>query len=90
MNQNKSDDAVEAVRITLFGLLRGYLQLGFNRSKQHLEYGGVESDDHHWVGFDVGKACHWLCVLDDAGEVLLHRQVDVTQGEIEAALAEID
>lgn len=50
----------------------------------------MESDDHHWVGFDVGKACHWLCVLDDAGEVLLHRQVDVTQGEIEAALAEID
>jgi len=44
----------------------------------------------HWVGFDVGKACHWVCVLDDAGKVLLHRRVDATQEQIEDVLDEIE
>lgn len=46
--------------------------------------------DCQWVGFDVGKACHWVCVLNDAGELLLHRRVEATQEDIEAALDEID
>lgn len=29
-----------------------------------------------WVGFDVGKAFHWVCVLDGEGEVLLSRRVE--------------
>jgi hypothetical protein len=32
-----------------------------------------------WVGFDVGKTFHWLSVLDDAGEVVLSRRVEVTE-----------
>jgi Transposase len=33
----------------------------------------------HYVGFDVGKGTHWVCVLDTEGEVLLSRRVEVTE-----------
>ncbi len=43
----------------------------------------------HWIGFDVGKAFHWMCVLDGEGEVILSRRVDATEEQLEAALSEI-
>jgi hypothetical protein len=43
-----------------------------------------------WVGFDVCKAFHWVCVLDEEGERLLSRRVDATEADIEAALSEIE
>jgi hypothetical protein len=44
-----------------------------------------------WVGFDVvGKAFHWVCVLDEEGERLLSRRMDATETDIEAALSEIE
>lgn len=43
----------------------------------------------HWIGFDVGKRFHWLCVLDEEGDVLLSRRVDATEGRLEAACSEI-
>jgi transposase len=43
-----------------------------------------------WVGFDVGKASHWVCVLDDEGDRLLSRRVEATEANIEAALSEIE
>jgi hypothetical protein len=43
-----------------------------------------------WVGFDVGKASHWVCVLDEEGERLLSRRVDANEADIEAALSEIE
>jgi transposase len=43
-----------------------------------------------WVGFDVGKAFHWVCVLDDEGDCLLSRRVEATEADIEAALSEIE
>lgn len=42
-----------------------------------------------WVGFDVGKAFHWVCVLDDGGEVLLSRRVDAEERDIETCCEEI-
>jgi transposase len=43
----------------------------------------------YWVGFDVGKRFHWLCVLDGDGAVLLSRRVDATEEQLEAACSEI-
>jgi transposase len=43
-----------------------------------------------WVGFDVGKASHWVCVLDEEGERLLSRRVEATETDIHAALSEIE
>jgi hypothetical protein len=43
----------------------------------------------HWVGFDVGKAFHWPCVLDAEGGVVLSRRVETTEEQLEAALSEI-
>src|SRR3712207_3530050 len=43
----------------------------------------------HWVGFDVGKAFHWVCVLDGEGEEVLSRRVEATEEDLEAACSEI-
>ncbi len=43
----------------------------------------------HWVGFDVGKAFHWLCVLDGEGDVVLSKRVEASEERIEEALSEI-
>ena len=43
----------------------------------------------YWVGFDVGKRFHWLCVLDGDGAILLSRCVDATEEQLEAACSEI-
>jgi hypothetical protein len=37
----------------------------------------------YWVGFDVGKAFHWVCVLDEEGEVILSRRVEATERDLE-------
>lgn len=42
-----------------------------------------------WAGFDVGKAFHWLCVLDGEGERVLSRRVEATEEEIGEALEEL-
>jgi Transposase len=43
----------------------------------------------YWVGFDVGKRFHWLCVLDGDGAVLLSKRVDATEEHLEVACSEI-
>jgi transposase len=43
----------------------------------------------HWVGFDVGKAFHWLSVLDEEGEEVLSRRVEASEEDLEAACSEI-
>ena len=43
----------------------------------------------HWVGFDVGKAFHWVCVLDGEGEEVLSRRVEATEEDLETACSEI-
>jgi len=43
-----------------------------------------------WVGFDVGKASHWVCILDAQGERLLSRRVEATEADIQAAFSEIE
>lgn len=50
---------------------------------------GEEAGAVHWVGFDVGKAFHWACVLDEEGEVVLSRKVEATEGRMEETLSEI-
>ena len=47
-------------------------------------------DERFWVGFDVGKATHWVSVLNDEGEEVLSRRVQAAEREIEAVLLEID
>jgi transposase len=43
----------------------------------------------YWVGFDVGKGFHWVCVIDGEGEEVLSRKVEATEEDLEAALSEI-
>jgi transposase len=43
-----------------------------------------------WVGFDVGKTFHWVCVLDDEGETVLSRRVGTDERELESCLWEIE
>ena len=44
----------------------------------------------YWVGFDVGKAFHWLCVLDEEGEEVLSRKVEATEEDLEASCSELE
>jgi transposase len=44
----------------------------------------------YWVGFDVGKAFHWLCVLDDEGEEVLSGKVEATEEDLEVACSQIE
>ena len=44
----------------------------------------------YWVGFDVGKAFHWLCVLDEEGEEVLSRRVEATEEDLEAVCSEVE
>ena len=44
----------------------------------------------YWVGFDVGKAFHWVCVLDEEGEVILSRRVEAEEQDIESCCEEIE
>jgi transposase len=43
-----------------------------------------------WVGFDVGKASHWVCVLDEEGEAVLSRRVKATEQDMEECFSEIE
>lgn len=43
----------------------------------------------YWVGFDVGKAFHWVCVLDEEGEEVLSRRVEATEEDLEAACSQM-
>ena len=43
----------------------------------------------YWVGFDVGKAFHWVCVLDEDGGVVFSRRVEATERDLEACREEI-
>jgi hypothetical protein len=42
-----------------------------------------------WVGFDVGKALHWVCVLDEEGGVVLSRRVEATKRALKVCLEEV-
>ena len=42
-----------------------------------------------WVGFDVGKTFHWVCVLDECGEVILSRRIQANEEVVQRACAEI-
>jgi transposase len=44
----------------------------------------------YWVGFDVGKAFHWVCVLDEEGKEVLSRRVEATEEDLEASCSEIE
>jgi transposase len=43
----------------------------------------------YWVGFDVGKGFHWVCVIDAEGVEVLSRRVEATEEDLEAALSQI-
>jgi transposase len=42
-----------------------------------------------WVGCDVAKASHWVCILNDEGEVVLSRKVEATEKDLEVLCSEI-
>jgi hypothetical protein len=44
----------------------------------------------YWVGFDVGKSFHWVCVLDNEGKEVLSRKVEATVEDLEASRSEIE
>ena len=41
------------------------------------------------VGCDVAKAFHWVCILDDEGEVVLSRRVEATEKDLEVLCSQI-
>lgn len=43
-----------------------------------------------WAGVDVGKEHHWVCVIDDAGQVLVSRKVVNDEHTIRRLAAEVD
>jgi hypothetical protein len=43
-----------------------------------------------WVGFDVGKVSHWVCVLDGEGEEVLSRRVKTTEHDMEVCWSQIE
>jgi transposase len=43
-----------------------------------------------WAGVDVGKEHHWVCVVDDAGAVVLSRKLANDEQPISELVAEID
>ncbi len=45
---------------------------------------------YYWVGLDVGKTFHWVCVLDGEGEEMLSRKVQATEEDLEAICSEIE
>ena len=45
---------------------------------------------HYWVGFDVGKAFHWVCVLDGEGEEVLSRKVEAVEEDLETICSEVE
>ena len=44
----------------------------------------------YWVGFDVGKVFHWVCVLDNEGKEVLSRRVEATEEGLEPSCSEIE
>ena len=42
------------------------------------------------VSFDVGKAFHWVCVLDGEGEEVISRGVEAAEEDLEAACSQIE
>src|SRR5215216_2060847 len=65
-----------------------YVGLG-RRGNPKEDDGKKEAEQMHWVGFDVGKAFHWVCVLDAEGEEVLSRRVEASEEDLEAACSEI-
>ncbi|WP_142277342.1 IS110 family transposase, partial [Mycobacterium avium] len=43
-----------------------------------------------WAGVDVGKEHHWVCVVDDAGVVVVSRKLANDEGQIRALVTEVD
>ncbi len=43
----------------------------------------------YWVRIDVGKVFHWICVLDEEGEVVLSERVGASEEELDAVLSRI-
>jgi hypothetical protein len=44
----------------------------------------------YWVGFDVGKVFHWVCVLDGEGEEVLSRKVEAVEEDLETICSEVE
>jgi len=42
-----------------------------------------------WAGIDVGKAHHWVCVVDEQGHVVLSRKVANDESDLAAVVAEV-
>jgi predicted NBD/HSP70 family sugar kinase len=42
-----------------------------------------------WVGIDVGKTQHWVCVVDADGKVLLSVKIGNDEAETVALLAQV-
>ncbi len=43
-----------------------------------------------WAGTDVGKAHHWVCVVDEVGQVVLSRTVANDESDLAAVIAEVN
>src|SRR6476646_1673291 len=71
---------------------------GVPQGRCHVGIVGLERDrsrrmangrDRAWVGVDVGKRHHWVCVVDADGAVLLSAKLVNDEAEIGALLASV-
>src|SRR3954471_23765338 len=51
---------------------------------------GTFSEGRLWAGIDVGKAHHWVCVVDEVGHVVLSRKVANDESDLAAVIAEVN
>jgi hypothetical protein len=49
----------------------------------------METPGRAWVGIDIGKTHHWVCVLDDDGKVLLSKKLTNDETEIVRLIATV-
>jgi transposase len=68
------------------GVFHGPVSLPGNRGTENTH---VAAQDMAWVGIDVGKTHHWVCVVDPDGKVLLSVKIGNDEAEIVALLAQV-
>lgn len=69
------------------GVFQGPVSIPGNRGTENAHVAAQQ--DMAWVGIDVGKTHHWVCVVDADGKVLLSVKIGNDEAEIVALLAQV-
>jgi transposase len=69
------------------GVFHGPVSIPGNRGTENAHV--AAQHDMAWVGIDVGKTHHWVCVVDADGKVLLSVKIGNDEAEVVALLAQV-